>query len=234
MIILKNADSVEHIWAGQYLDISTQIEVDNEYFRLNLINNNEFLQDLEDGKAVINNGIHDLDYTMGLLCLKKQIKTSHIPVEFIGVIGESSPELVILNGAVFGYKFDIGNIIYVHKHLDNFVSPHVTLQLHLAIDNTEVNRWVKFGCHILTTTGIEDKTLNTEDIYLEFDSKEIPTDSLLIFDMKKELPISLFQNEEDNIFIGIERIEIESGKIAPINNPNLIRVDILFNQRLDI
>jgi len=233
MIILKNNDSIFHVWSGQLLYPSEQITID-ESFRERLIDNSIFLQDLADGKAVINDTTQDLDSEIGLLWLKKQIKTAYIPMDYIGIVGEHAPALTLLNGAVFGYKLEIGDKLYIQKQLDSFIAPHVIFQLHLVIDNTESNKWIKFRLFILTTTGLQDKALNAQDIILDMDSKEIPTTPLLVFDMKTTLPVSLFQQEENNIFIGVERIELESGKDSPENNPIIVRGNIIFNQRLDI
>jgi hypothetical protein len=234
MIILKNNDSVEHIWSGQLIQANTQIEIDNEHFRLNLINNNKFLQDLEDGKAVINNGTQDLSSNIGLLFLKKEVNIECATIYEYFTAGGNPPALTEINGAVAGYTFAIGDSLYMTRHLSHYINGEVIIRLFFAINNIESNRWIKFKLNITTSCLCHPEPLNQEPLVLYSDEIEVPTIAFNMFKVEIVIPESEYEHKEYHTYMKLERIDISSGKINPINSPILVKGKVIYFKGIGI
>lgn len=228
--IIKNISGSQIQILNRLVDNNDQYNVPQNLW-LELAENTIIQTLVSSGDFIVNNGEKDLSVQAGLLHLRDELLSVHEPVQYISIIGENAPAAVYLGGAAYGYSLNIGEEIYTFNHLDNLInSEPITIQLHLAIDNTEADKWIQFEYTILTTTGIADKQMNTVDAIINTDQKEIPIVSNLIFDLKKELPSIYFENEEDNLFIKIKRIN-PFGKSSPTNNPAIIRIDKIYNKR---
>lgn len=233
-VIVKNVDSVEHQWGGKLYSASSQYSIE-EVDYLRLISDSHFLESLDDELAVVNDGTEDLTKEQGLLLLQKQLKTVHEALAFSPAIGLNAPEIVSLTptSAAHGHQFEIGDELFALTHLENLVLNGVQLQLHIAIDNSVADRWVEFEFDLLSTTGIEDKAIDGVDTTITTGPIEVPVTPFLIFDAKAGVPLSLFENGEDNLFIRVRR-KAPLGKTAPTNKPVVVRIDKIHKQALVI
>jgi len=208
---------------GQSLDVQPN-------FWLELINDHEMHDLIESGDLVVNDGEVDLSPAAGVLHVQGRLNDAHEPIQFSAPIGVNAPEAIALNGASYGFAFDIGNELYTFSHLHHPIgSEDVTIQLHMAVDNAIADRWIQFEFTFLTTTGIGDKLMNTYDDVVQTIQKEVPTTPFLIFDLKTVLPAEYFSNGEDNIFLKVKRITA-TGKTAPTNRPVIVRMDKIYKQ----
>lgn len=227
--IIKNLSGVQKqilnrdVADGEYYDIPPHLW-------LELMDNTEVLSLISSGDYVVNDGYIDLSPDAGILHIQWRMDIIHEPVQFSNIIGDNVPRIVMLNSATYGLSFDIENELYLFSHLDNpIASEDISIQLHLALDNTLADRWVQFEITFLSTTGILDKQLNTHDAIITTSKVEVPTDTFRVFDIKTKLTSQYFQNGEDNIFLKIKRINI-LDKTSPINNPILVRVDQIYRR----
>ena len=234
IVIIKNTDIVDHQWGGIVISASNQYTM-QEVDRIRLLSDDHFLQSLDDLTAVVNDGIEDLNAEQGLLLVEKKLKLVHEALAFSPAIGVSAPEITVLTptSAAHGHKFEVSDEMFALTHFENIVLNNVQLQLHIAIDNSTADRWIEFEFDLLSTTGILDKAIDGVDTTITTGPIEIPTTPFLIFDTKANVPTTLFENGEDNIFIRLRRIA-PAGKTAPTNHPIVVRIDKIHKQKLDV
>lgn len=233
-IIIKNMDVVDHRWGGVIVEPSSQY-IMQEVDRIRFLSDEHFVDSLNNGDAVVNDGASDLNAEQGFLLVNKQLKQVHEALQFSPAIGDTAPELVTLSptGAAHGHKFEIGDEIFALTHFDGLVLNDVQLQLHVAIDNSTADRWIQFDFSLLSTTGILDRAIDGVDTVVSTGPIQVPTTPFLIFETKISIPQSLFDDGKDNVFIRVKRTA-PAGKTAPTNHPVVVRMDKIHKQKLDI
>lgn len=232
-VIIKNIDSVDHIWGGIDISANTQY-VMQEVDRVRFQADSDFINALNANIAVINNGDEDLSPTQGLLHLYNKLVFIHEDMDLYPAAGEFSPAGKKVSAATFGFEFKIGDEMFSQGRLDDIVGDEVLFEGHWCIDNNVSDRWIAFEISLIATSGGSDKNMSIPDETVTIGPILVPETANQIFRLSKSFSTTLFQNGEKYLFLGIKRIDVTSfGKTGPANNPILFRTCKIYARTLD-
>jgi len=183
---------------------------------------------------IINNEMVDLVAEVGLAHLQVigGVVDNHSDITLLPAVTENAPAVIRISDAAIGFDMDIGTEIFGHSRINNYAGNGVNVQLHMAINNTEADRWIQFNVHYITTNGRTDKQMNSVNGTLQMGPVAVPTTAWRVFEEEVTIPSTAFDNGEVYIYIGVERVEAV-GKTAPTNNPVVLRYCKKYWERLE-
>lgn len=194
------------------------------------------LQDyVSTGDYVINDGVNDLPIDLALAHLENQsgIVFEHNDITLLPAVGENAPEIAKISNSLVGHCLLVGEEIFGQTRIDNLAGGEVVFQMHLAINNTTADRWVKYELSYFTTSGHDEKPCNTPDGVVTIGPVEVPTTAFGVFEVHAAIPETAWENGERYMFVGVKRVTA-TGKTAPTNHPITLRYCKQYYKRLEV
>lgn len=173
---------------------------------------------------VVNDGKNDLPPAIGIAHIQYGVGFIHEDIGLLPIVGDSAPALVEICPAAIGYEMQVGNKIYGQTRIDRLVGDFVQIQLHMAINNDESDKWVQFEIKYFTTNGRNDsKQISQEDGTVLTELKEVPTLPYSVFESVANIPSEVFQDDEIYLFFSVKRVTPAESKDSPENNVLALR-----------
>lgn len=216
--------------SGNTVTYAGKTLLDQESYELNKFewvrwsNDEDIHLAISSGDLLVSNGVENFNSDLGLAHIKNPagIVKEHSDITLLPGFGENAPEITEVSSALIGFCMQESDKIYGQTRFNNYVGGDVNFQLHLAIDNSVVDRWIQFEVNFWTTNGFNDKSANVISQTLQMGPIEVPATPWLIFEANVDIPSSYFDSGEKYFFVSVKRVAA-TGKTAPINHPVVFR-----------
>jgi len=196
-----------------------------KYFWDELSDKEDIKSLVSSGDIIVNNGEEDLDSVVGLEHIISGVKRVTDQAMIVPGIGINNPELVVINQASYGFRAEIGDKGYFTLHIDNIVGDSLYVGITYIIDNDQSDRWASFNLSLLSTNCEDGKDLRYADSTVKYGPLEVNTEPFKVKRTMVEVPTNLWQNNENTLFFGIERLDVSlDGKVNPENDPIVVKV----------
>lgn len=194
------------------------------------------ISDLVDSEDfVVNDGSMDLPANVGHSHIKTipGVIRDHSDITLLPAVTQNAPEVMRISDACIVFCMGLNDEIFGQSRFNNYAGGDLEIQLHMAIDNSDSDRWVQFEISYITTNGFNDHQMSSALNTLVMGPIEVPTTPWRIFESVVTIPESDLSNGEHYIYIGIKRVSA-TGKTAPSNAPGILRYCKRYWQKVEI
>jgi hypothetical protein len=180
---------------------------------------------IENSDIIVSNENEQLPINLAIQHIKTGIMKVNEDMQIFNGIGTNAPSPITLDNTVAALSVEIGDVFFSLKRIDHIIGDSVKFKFYLCCNNDQADKWGQAKIKFLTTTGFMDKSVNLADGFITIGPVELPMIPYLIFCAEVDIPTTLFENQENLLFVSVEREE-PTGKESPTNPFLVLKYDL--------